>query len=59
MRAEDMFKEYKVMCQELAMTAYEISHFTGITQHSLQHLLSREVTRDGKNHKDRREGCSL
>jgi hypothetical protein len=40
MKAEEMFKQYKSMCKELSMTAYEISHFTGISQEDIIEVLT-------------------
>ncbi|WP_027868877.1 hypothetical protein [Eubacterium sp. AB3007] len=47
MRAEDMFKKYKEMCKQLSMTAYEISHFTGISQEDVIDVLNFAHNDDG------------
>ena len=40
MRAEDMFKHYKDLRQELAMITFEISHFTGISQEDVIEVMT-------------------
>lgn len=40
MRAEDMFSEYKKMRNEMAMIAYELSHFTGIDEEDVIECLT-------------------
>lgn len=50
MKAADMFKHYKEMQQELAMTAYEISHFTGISQEDIIEVLTFLRTDDEAGH---------
>jgi len=50
MKATDMFKHYKEMQKELAMTAYEISHFTGISQEDIIEVLTFLRTDDEAGH---------
>ena len=35
MKAEDMFSEYKKMRREMSMIAYQLSHFTGISEEDI------------------------
>lgn len=42
MRAEDMFDQYKKMRQELSMIAYQLSHFTGISEEEIIEALTFE-----------------
>ena len=40
MRAEDMFDQYKKMRQELSMIAYQLSHFSGISEKDIIECLT-------------------
>lgn len=40
MRAEDMFDQYKKMRQELSMIAYQLSHFSGISEEDIIECLT-------------------
>ena len=42
MKAEDMFGEYKKMRQEMARIAYELSHFSGISEEDIIEALTFE-----------------
>ena len=42
MRAEDMFDQYKRMRQELSMIAYQLSHFSGISEEDIIEALTFE-----------------
>ena len=57
MRAEDMFDQYKKMRHEMSMIAYQLSHFTGISEQDIiesmtfSHPDGEKVQTSGISHK--------